>query len=481
MARNNPDKVKKVYESLSREFLSYGEEGQSDLDDIVIVHKPDQIFMLDQGPERQARSAQLISEMRVRLAELAREHQQKVSRKIEFDDGKYGRISPELQVTGNYDGFRYILTKLVDGRWSAKVTRQARNIIENKDAPSVYDSPYLNKPFRSQRDAELAVRRAINTAMIWYSEHFIAPQEKSRKTKAISGSISRRTTAQADIKALTDKERAQAEAERKRRRDAKDKRLAEKVRRHEQGRRRPSEVQQLGPGRKRVYIPKGNPEPPPLHKDSARTVVKDLTLFEKAKAAAKKAARSAKKTASKIRQDGDDPATVQAKMSYTKYKKYNKQFGASVGANKPDFGLLLKAYDGLENSRLNFKLAGQPALAAKVSSRKSKLAASIVQALDTGYAAQLFRARYEGDDIEDAEWIENPSKPQHKALGGANMVKADKCWKKYSETGSLASLLDTYKYLEIAREESKHAKDSEGVAHAKARISLVRKEFKKKV
>ena len=145
MARKNPDKAKEAFKKLSAEILKYGDEGRSDLRELLELHKPEVIFKLEQGPERQARAAQLIGDMKVLSRELA---EAKYFR--ERGERKAGKpkTKPKRQISGTHDGFRYVLVQAPSGKWGAKITRQARQIIPEPDAPPDCRRPSSRAPIR---------------------------------------------------------------------------------------------------------------------------------------------------------------------------------------------------------------------------------------------------------------------------------------------------------------------------------------------
>ncbi len=433
MARKNPDKAKDAFKRLSAEILKYGEEGKRDLKDLFELHKPEVIFVLEQGPERQARAAQLIGEMRVLSRELA---QSKYFRERGEPKGKTkGKVSKKRgrQVTGTHDGFRYVLVQLPDGKWGAKITRQARQIIPETGAPPILDHPALRKPFRDEHDAELAIRRIINTSMMWYVHRGITPKERVRKTKAVSAGIQRRTAGQVAARAREKSEVASEEAERRRREQRAEKRRAEKV----EGRRdrRPGAPASAGPGRKLQYIPRGNPSSAFDFKHSESSAVK------------------------------------QAEKSLAKAKEWETLWSESLESGSPDFRAVMKAYDHIENARANFTLAGDSKRAEMADESKRSLRHNIIEMFNL-CKRELSRKRNTNPGA-------NPSSSEHDKLAVGHMVKAEAAWAKYCEGCNVTDLLNAYKHLELAREEFQHAGNADGVSEAKTKIKLARAALRK--
>ena len=431
MARKNPDKAKEAFKRLSAEILKYGDEGKQDLKELFDVHKPEVIFKLEPGPERQARAAQLIGDMRVLSRELA---QAKYFRERGGKKGKPARKERKAhrEVPGTYDRFKYVLVELDDGKWGAKITRQGRQIIPEPGAPPIVDHPRLKKSFDSQSDAEIGIRRIINTAMIWYADRGIVPKEKVRRTAGVRETIHRRTAGQ-----VAARERAQLEREAEEEKEAKRERRAARRREEKvEGRkpRRPSEPS-TSRGRKMVFIPRKNPGNP--------------FTFERI----------------------GEKALAQGEKSLSRYREWQEKWEDSLREEKPNFSAVMKAYDNIENARANFVLAGESHLADKAEEIKKSLRHNIIEVFK--YCRKELKSR--------GGVRQNPSASEHDELGAKNMLKADECWKKYCDTGNVVCLMDAYKYLVLSKEEFDHAGNSEGEDEAKERIKLVRSELRKMI
>jgi len=429
MARKNPDKAKEAFKRLSAEITKYGDDGVSDLKDLFEVHRPDVIFKLDQGPERQARAAQLLGEMTNLSRELA-EAKYYRERKGKKKASRTSKAKPRREVPGTHDGFRYVLVQLPDGQWGAKITRRGRQIIPAPGAPPIFDSPALSKRFPDQGAAEVAVRRVINTALIWYDERGIRPREKIRKSKKVRGGIHRRTAGQREAMEREAAAQSDTAAEERRRERIREGRRKAKVDKSERMR-RSSEPGKPTRGSKLVYIPKGNPSNPFSFRRSESATIK------------------------------------QGKKALEKSKEWQARWDESLKAGKPDFAAVMKAYDHIENARANFVLGEDKGRADKAMDRKSSLRRNIIEMFKT-CTRELSKRK------------SNPTRGDHQEMGNSHMEKADACWKKYCEGCNVTDLLNAYKHLEIAREELQHAGDSDGVAQARARIKLARQELRKR-
>jgi len=430
MARKNPDKAKEAFKRLSAEIIRHGDDGEGDLKDLFEVHRPDVIFKLDQGPERQARAAQLLGEMTNLSRELteAKYHREREGKKKKVS--RTSKAKPRREVSGTHDGFRYVLVQLPDGQWGAKITRRGRQIIPSPGAPPIFDSPALNKRFPDQGAAEVAVRRVINTALIWYDERGIRPREKVRRSKKVRGGIHRRTAGQREAMERETTAESEAAAEERRRERVREGRRKAKVGKSERMR-RPSEPGKPARGRKLVYIPKGNPSNPFSFRRSESAAIK------------------------------------QAKKALEKSEEWQARWNESLKAGKPDFAAVMKAYDHIENARANFVLGEEKGRADKAMDRKSSLRRNIIEMFKT-CTRELSKRK------------SNPSQGDHREMGNSHMEKADACWKKYCDSCNVTDLLNAYKHLEIAREELQHAGDTDGVAQARARIKLARQELRKR-
>ena len=429
MARKNPDTAKDAFKRLSAEILKYGDDGKQDLKDLFGAHKPEVIFKLERGPERQARAAQLIGEMRELSRELARA---KYERDREGRGKKKSRTSKakaKREVAGTHDRFRYVLVELPDGKWGAKITRQGRQIIPHPEAPPIVDAPALKRRFNDQAQAELAVRRVINTAMLWYDERGIRPKEKVRKTKRVRAGVHRRTAGQVEARERETQERKDAEAEERRRERIREERRKAKAEKHRQ--RRPGDPAPAGRGRKLTYIPRNNPSNP-------------FGFFHSESAALK-----------------------QGNKAFEKYKEWQERWEESLEADKPDFRAVMKAYDHIENARANFMLAEQKGLAEKANEIKRSLRHNIIEMFKL--CSRELRGRKR-----------NPSRGDHADTARAYMDRADAAWSKYCESCNMTDALNALQHLAIARQEFQHAGDKEGVENARARIKLARQELRKR-
>ena len=424
MARKNPDKAKEVFARLRKEILKYGDEGEEALGELFESHRPDVIFAMEQGPERQARAAQLIADMRVTGREIAeaRYHRGKDE---EVEEVEEARERPGHRTTsGRYDRFRYTITEAPDGSCTAKITRQARQLYTHPGAPPIVDHPRLRKPFRDCAQAELAVRRIINTALIWYEERGLSPTEKVRKTAMVKAGIHRRTPGQSAARERA----AQEKKEERKKKKARDRQRSEgREARYGEPRQRSVES---SPGRKITYIPRKNPSNP-----------RSFELSESA-------------------------AYRHGVKSREGYEKWKDSWEESLREGKPNFGAAMKAYNFIENARVNFTLAGDDRRAQEAAEIRKSIRHNLIEAL------KVCRKELSGRRL-------NPEPSEHRRTYGRYMSKMDAALDRWSETGNIVCLIDAYKYAELSYAEAQNANDT-GMAEAlKTKIKTIRDGLKR--
>ena len=339
--RNISTEAKGHFKRLSNEILKYGNEGKKSLDALFEIMPPKKIFSLPQGPDRGAREAELISEMKVIARDFA-EAKSKASRpkkKAETKKMKKAKTPkpkkpPEPQVVkksgGQIDGFSYVIVELDNGDIIAKVNRKGRRIVEHDDAPKIYESKRLQKSFADKDAAEFEVRRVVNSAMVWYETRGIRPREKVRRSKEAGRGIGRRTPEMKSAIAKEDRELATIRRKRKEARARKDRMLREKVVGN------PS-------GKSFGHIPRVNPSKSSFFSHS------------------------------------EDTAEKQAVKAFEAYVNYKDKWDRSIAKGKPRFAWVMKAYDAIENSRANYLLSGNTTQAESVNKLKIKLRDKIVR------------------------------------------------------------------------------------------------------
>ena len=339
--RNIPGEAKGHYKRLTTEILKYGNEGKEELDALFKIMPPKKIFSLPQGPDRGAREAELISEMKVIARDFA-EAKSKASRpkkKAEPKKMKKAKTSkpkkpPEPKIVkksgGQIDGFSYIIVELDNGDILAKINRKGRRIVEHDGAPKIYESKRLQKSFADKDAAEFEVRRVINSVMVWYETRGIRPREKVRRSKEAGRGIGRRTPEMKSAIAKEDREMATIRRKRKEARERKDRMLREKV---------------IGnpSGKSFGHIPRVNPSKPSFFSHS------------------------------------EDTAEKQAVKAFEAYVNYRDKWDKSVAKGKPRFVWVMKSYDAIENSRANYLLSGNTIKAESVNKLKIKLRDKIVR------------------------------------------------------------------------------------------------------
>ena len=333
--RNIPGEAKGHYKRLTTEILKYGNEGKEELDALFKIMPPKKIFSLPQGPDRGAREAELISEMKVIARDFA-EAKSKASRpkkKAETKKMKKAKTSkpkkpPEPQIVkksgGQIDGFSYVIVELDNGDIIAKINRKGRKIVEHDDAPKIYESKRLQKSFADKDAAEFEVRRVVNSAMVWYETRGIRPREKVRRSKSSGRGYSTRTPEMKSAIAKEDREMATIRRKRKEARERKDRMLREKV---------------IGnpSGKSFGHIPRVNPSKSSFFSHS------------------------------------EDTAEKQAVKAFEAYVNYKDKWDRSIAKGKPRFAWVMKAYDAIENSRANYLLSGNTTQAESVNKLKGKL------------------------------------------------------------------------------------------------------------
>lgn len=421
MAKKNQDQdLKKVFKDLSAEILRYGEEGRSDLEDIIEEHQPAAIFKLASGPDRSVRVSRLFADMREARADLAG----RLGEGVEASTGTVRVSRIGLEYPGVYDGFRYAVAQLPNGKWAAKITRKGRQILEDPSvgAPIIVGNTDLNKLFNSQSEAENAVHRVIRRALIWYGERGISPREKHRKTEMGRAGIQRRTAGQVAERERQASEGAAEKREEARRSKAREARREERMHRLD---RSPRTTVKSGSGRKLLYIPKKNPSSPFnfLHSESA--------------------------------------ALIQGKKSVQRYKELEARWQESLRSKNPDFKTALRAYDYIVNAASNFTIAEEMERARKAADIQTELRKSFIDIF-------VFCNR---------ELSKKYSKKKSEDIAKLNMDRADKLWGQYNEGKKFRDLLAAYKHLEIARAEFLHDGDEESADKATTLIRLVKKEI----
>jgi hypothetical protein len=414
MSRPNTDKVKNLIKALAQEISKHGEEGKEELRQLFEVRPPQTILSLPAGPTRDALAAELIGDMREVARELA---EAKAARSKGEDDkgarGKSKKTKDSKKVekkatdivsrtSSKVDGFILDIAQLANGDYVVKVTRKGRRVIEDERAPRIYDNQYLRRVFRSKDEAEIAARRVINAAMIWYDERGIVPREKARRSKSIGRGVQRRTPSDKASISREESETARIKRKKKRARDRKDRLLEEKVRGRKEN-----------PGRGLHHIPRKNPG--------------GFFSFK----------------------HSEDSAEAQAKKSLAAFKKYKDKWEDSLRSDKPDFRAIMIAYDAAENARANLFLAGKKEEADAVAKMRSGIRDSIIGIFRTCYKHLSNRGSFSVN--------QNPSSEQHSAVADALLEKAISSMQKYNSSGSIACLLDAYKYYEMAVRECRNS------------------------
>lgn len=382
-----------------------------------------------------------------------------------------------VSYSGSYQGFRYEVYLLENGKYAVKVTNKARKLLpfstdkaieigtrylnvkkeipldqisrrealEAGTAPVIQEQRFLKKLYREKEDAEVAARRAINTVLNWYDDRGVRTKERMRKTKAARAAVSRRTAGQVKALAMTEAEKAEKKA-RDKIRKARQERKIEKRFERQQEQRRPSGPTVEGVSRKRVYIPKPNP-----------------STFD-------------------ALENPDVTAEQRMLTSFKEYKKANKVWKKSIQDGYPDFNAGLKAYDAVENTRANAYIAGRTDLSAKATKARKSLHRRIVELATTFRDMALGDEDRDDDDyeIEDAEFTvrqANPGPKVHQRVGSKKLESAERGLSTYMRTGNATTLMNAYKNFELALEELKYVKDKDGIKRAKKGVKSARAEM----
>lgn len=398
-------------------------------------------------------------------------------RSFETITGKTSSRAVLVTHPGSYQGFRYEVYLLENGKYAAKVTNKARKLLpfstdkaieigtrylnvkkeipldqisrrealEAGTAPVIQEQRFLKKLYREKEDAEVAARRAINTVLNWYDDRGVRTKERMRKTKAARAAVSRRTAGQVKALAMTEAEKAEKKA-RDKIRKARQERKIEKRFERQQEQRRPSGPTVEGVSRKRMYIPKPNP-----------------STFD-------------------ALENPDVTAEQRMLMSFKEYKKANKAWNESLDNDRADFRIGFKAYDAIENAGANAYLAGRRDLAVKIKKARRKLRREIVELATTFRDMALGGEDRDDDDyeIDDAEFTvrqENPGPKVHRRVGSKKLESAERGLSTYMRTGNKTTLINAYKNFELALEELKYVKDKDGIRRAKKGVKTARAEM----
>lgn len=346
MPRKNPDKAVDLIKAYSKEIVKYP-EGEKELLELFVGERdPRKIMALPPGPDRSARLAQLIGDLKElarELAESGREHERSIkATTTTTGKAKNKRKTSDLisKENGKFEGFSYTIGMRKDGYFLAKINRKGRNVIEDERAPKIYNNSNLVKLFHSRDEAEFAVRRVINTALVWYAERGVKMREKGRVSKKSKGSIIRRTVSERESLSQQESEERVIAARKK---------AAE-------ARRQRIRTEKIEGAKRRVSkIPLNNPSGP--------------FSFTHSESAPEK----------------------QAEKSFKKFVKYRDKWKESLEDGKPNFGFVIKAYDALENARANLVLAGQSDKADKVDLKKVELRKQMVDLVNN--CAEMFSER----------------------------------------------------------------------------------------
>lgn len=482
-----------------------GTEGE--LDYLEKLHKPDEIAALPEGREKAARSGAYMSDLREllmvapssyldqesqiakRKASAARDEEERKAEKREkaraararrrgkaatrqgdkspIFEGKSSPLDVLVTYPGSYQGFRYEVYLLQNGRYKAKVTNKARKLLpfstdkaieigtrylnvkkeipvgeisrrdalEAGTAPVIQEQSFLKKLYREKEDAEVAARRAINTVLYWYDDRGVRTKERMRKTERARAAVTRRTAGQVEALALTAAEKAEKKARDKILKARMERKIQKRFMR-QQEQRRPEGPIVEGKSRKRIFIPKSNP--------SAFDALYNPST-------------------------GKPGYTVESARKA--YKKHKSMWMESLGVGAPDFEEFFNAYDHLEYARANAHVNGYKKAAASALKAKNKMRDQMIHILNTMF--------YGGDDDGDSYRVyqENPGPEVHQSAGNKKLESAERSMSAYMRTGNKTTLMNAYKDFELALEELKYVKDKDGIRRAKKGVKSARAEM----
>jgi len=507
---NNPERQdpREIVNKIIKEIKSFSDTGD-ELEELNKFHSPRDIFAMPEGPAKQERLGAYVVDLRKLLTDAnygrrietkkrqiakrkasaieeaearkeekrekaraarARRKGKATSRRGKRSFSSEGKSSPlDVMVTypGSYQGFRYEVYLLQNGKYAAKVTNKARKLLpfsadkaieigtrylnvkkeipiegisrrdalEAGTAPVIQEQRFLKKLYREKEDAEVAARRAINTVLNWYDDRGARTKERMRKTKAARAAVTRRTAGQVKALAMTEAERAEKKAREKILKARKERKIEKRFKR-QQEQRRPEGPIVEGKSRKRVFVPKPNP--------SAFDV-----FYNPSK-------------------DGKPGHTVRSAQK--EFKKHVKLWKESLEDGSPDFEEFFNAYDYLEYARANAHVNGFKKAAASALAAKKKLRDQMIDILET-----MFHSRGDTDDYR--VYQENPGPEVHQRVGNKKLESAERALSTYMRTGNATTLMNAYKNFELALEELKYVKDKDGIKRAKKGVKSARAEM----
>lgn len=479
---------------------------EDELDYLEKLHKPDEIAALPEGREKAARSGAYMSDLREllmvapssyldqesqiakRKASAARDEEERKAEKREkaraararrkgkatsrrgkrsfSSEGKSSPLDVMVTYPGSYQGFRYEVYLLQNGKYAVKVTNKARKLLpfstnkaieigtrylnvkkeipieeisrrdalEAGTAPVIQEQRFLKKLYREKEDAEVAARRAINTVLYWYDDRGVRTKERMRKTKAARAAVTRRTAGQVEARALTAAEKAEKEARKKILKDRMERKIEKRFKR-QQEQRRPEGPVVEGKSRKRIFIPKSNP--------SAFDV-----FYNPSK---------------------EDKPGYSVRSAQKQFKKHVAMWKESLESGYPDFEEFFNAYDHLEYARANAHVNGFKKAAASALRAKNKLREQMI-----GILEKMF---YGSQNDDYRVYQENPGPEVHQRVGNKKLESAERGLSTYMRTGNATTLMNAYKNFELALEELKYVKDKDGIKRAKKGVKSARAEM----
>jgi hypothetical protein len=471
--KKNPLDIKSMFNTLAKQLLEFGEEGKAELKDIVETHDPQAIFDLPSGPEKHAKFSAMVEDLKSEISDLSKERMRKQLPKRGAAAAaepvqRAPRRAPAqakaeiVEVPGVFERFKYVLYGYPGGnKWAAKITRQGRQIVRLKDEdPYFVDHPDLfskdgqsPRLFNSKEDAELAVHRIIRKGLLWYERLGKTPPEKARRTEAGRAGIIRRTPEQkAQMTAL---QRQEAEAERQR------------------------DIDEARAGRVReMKVVRASGETPGQRSQFGQVRLQDVlreqedrdrknedrknAAYERA-GILKYIPRNINPSTPSTYKYSSDVSLRQGQKSQAGFVKWYDKYKESKNEGKPNARALVKAYEHIENARVNYTAANAPGLSEKADLIKSELRKDILDLAKGGSGP-----------------VKNPPASTHLVSASNHMRKADEYWNQYIETGHKGhSLILAYKESILAVQEFLWAHADEERAIAQARMKMVERELMK--
>ena len=406
-AVKNPSLIKKQWIAMRNSLLELGSEGKEELSRIEDAYKPRQLFAIEkQSPVAKQSIVEMLKAIRtarddiIRGQQIAKRQERQLAKKALAEGRPVRRVKVrgkgKVVREGSVEGIRYRIRRVpihddqgqkVGWGFKIQILKTGRIIKPMRGAPKLYTHPDTFKIFPA-RDvrvtvagkqtvmtgldaAEIAARRIINAAVIWYAEHGVRIAEKKRMTK---------------------RRRARHEAIQTTRKSAREKSRLEAIEEGLEARRAKKRKEERAVAKKGIKTKK--PTVRGVQKGLGRI---EADVFGKTFKTPKKALKG------NPLGFGSSVYVKQAEKSARKYKEELSRWERSMSTARPKYKSLMSAYDWLENVRANLSLDEQKDAARRVQQKKEELRDVIV-------------ALMEGGEIYEAEYsIRNPAGAKKKS------------------------------------------------------------------